>query len=252
MRIKTRAYSIPIMLASLPLWGAAPTSETASFTLSSPAGVPGYALEPGAYTIHVVNHLKDRVILKLDAANDSVHATFIGVQDGKMERPAKGGQVIWANPAADVSYMKGWYFPGDPAAIEFVYPKTAAVAIASANPSPATVPAVDPASEGKVADHTLSQDDMQLLTLWVLSLQQVGATPEIKAERYQLIASANPKPVVSSAIKALPHTASLLPWVWLVGFCSFAAAGLLRIIERYGLALHSQPTGAIAAPSRRE
>jgi len=93
------------------------------------------------------------------------------------------------------------------------------------------VPAVDPASEGKVADSTLSQDDMQLLTLWLLSLEQVGpsdaanAKPGIKAERYTQVASVQ-KPV----IKALPHTASRVPLVWLVGFCSLIAAIMLRWI----------------------
>jgi hypothetical protein len=76
---------------------------------------------------------------------------------------------------------------------------------------------------------------MQLLTLWLLSLEQVGPSgagdtaspkPSIKAERYSQVASVQ-KPV----IKALPHTASRVPLVWLLGFCSLLAAALLRLIE---------------------
>ena len=131
----------------------------------------------------------------------------------------------WANSPDGTPYIKGWYFNGTPSVIEFVYPKDDAVAIAKSNP--AKVPAVDPASEGKVSDNTLSQDDMQLLTLWVLSLEQVGPgnAPSIKAARYEM-ASVSQKP----AIKALPHTASWLPWVWLSGICSLIAAMALRII----------------------
>jgi hypothetical protein len=232
MRMKPLVYCVPVILASLQLWGAVPVNRTADFTLSSPAGIPCYTLEPGSYTIHIVNQLSDRVILKVDGANGSVHATFLGVQNGKIEKAAANGPVRWANPADGVNCLKGWQFAGAPSMIEFVYPKAAAVAIATSNAG--QVPAVDPASEGKVADNTISQDDMQLLTLWVLSLQQVGPSPGIKAERYQLTASVNPKPVVTSAIKALPHSASLIPWLWLVGFCSLMAAVLLRVIALAG------------------
>jgi hypothetical protein len=73
---------------------------------------------------------------------------------------------------------------------------------------------------------------MQLLTLWLLSLEQAGpsgagdtAKPGIKAERYTQVASVQ-KPV----IKAPVHTASRVPLVWLLGFFSLIATALLRLI----------------------
>lgn len=241
MRTKTLAYCLLVLLGAFPLWAAPTVTQAADFTLSSPVNIPGVTLQPGSYSIHVVNHLSDRVILKVDGADGNLHATFIGVQNSRIEKPAKSGPVRWPNPADGANYLKGWYFPGAPGVIEFVYPKAAAVAIATSNP--AKVPAVDPASEGKVSDNTLSQDDMQLLTLWVLSLQQVGPgvpSPGIKAERYQM-ASVGQGPV----IRALPHTASLIPWVWLMGLCSLVSAGLMRVF-----ALQSRP--ATVALFRRE
>jgi hypothetical protein len=224
MKIKALAYCVPMILVAAGLQAAA---QTAKFNLSGPTNIPGTTLEPGAYTIGVVNYLSDRVILKVDGAN-GVHATFLGVRNGSVEKPAAGGPVRWENAADGKNYLKGWYFAGAPSAIEFVYPKEEAVAIATANP--AKVPAVDPGSEGKPTDNTLSQDDMKLLTLWVLSLGEVSgsASPGIKAERYQqaMVASASPKPVV----KSLPHTASLMPWVWLAGIFSLAGAALARWI----------------------
>jgi hypothetical protein len=245
MRIKALVYQMVIFLAPLPLWaGTVPAKEAADFTLSNPSNIPGVKLQPGSYTIHVVNHLSDRVILKVDAAKGGdLHSTFIGVQNGTIKKPARSGPVTWENPADGASYLKGWYFAGAPTVIEFVYPKAEAVAIATSNPE--KVPAVDPASEGKVSDNTLSQDDMQLLTLWVLSLQQVGpgvSSPSIKAERYQLTASVNQKPV----IKALPHTASLMPWMWLLSVCFLMAAGSLRLIV-----LRNRSVPAMATPSRQ-
>jgi hypothetical protein len=211
---------------------AAPSNPSASFTLSTPVHVPGETLKKGDYTIQVLNRLSDRVILQVDDAKGKAKATFIGVPNRDIPNPAERGSVMWANPAGRGTYLKGWSFPDSPVVIEFVYPKAEAVSIATANP--AKVPAVDPASEGKADDQNLSPDDMQLLTLWLLSLQQVGpGAPAggIRAERYQLTASAEYRP----SIKALPHTASLMPLVWMVGFCGIIMAFCqrrLRLMRR--------------------
>jgi hypothetical protein len=225
MRLRPFVSCMLFCLANVALLAASPATPSIDFTLSNTSHIPGATLQPGAYSIHVVNRLLDRVILKVDAANGALHSTFIGVPNDKIQRPAGSGPVKWANSPDGTLYIKGWYFNGSPSVIEFVYPKDEAVAIAKSNP--AKVPAVDPASEGKVSDNTLSQGDMQLLTLWVLSLEQVGPgdAPSIKAARYET-ASVSQKP----PIKALPHTASWLPWVWLISLCSLIAAGALRII----------------------
>src|SRR5271156_4656945 len=225
MRLKTFILCAFLCIFNAALWAAGPANPAADFTISQPSHIPGATLEPGSYTIHVVNRLSDRVILKVDSTKGDLHSTFLGIPNSELQKPASSGPVKWANPADGSQYLKGWYFPGSASVVEFVYPKAEAVAIAMSNPS--KVPAVDPASEGKVTDNTLSQGDMQLLTLWLLSLQQVGpgGAPSIKAARYEM-ASASQKP----AIKALPHTASWLPWVWLTGLCSLIAAGTLRFI----------------------
>jgi hypothetical protein len=226
MRLRTLASWMYLCVVNAAVWAAGPAMPPSNFTISSPTHIPGATLQPGDYSIQIVNRLSDRVILKIDSADGSLHSMFLGIPNGMIEKPASSGPVKWANSAEGASYLQGWYFPASSSVVEFVYPKAEAVAIVKANP--AKVPAVDPASEGKVADNTLSQEDMQLLTLWLLSLEQVGPgdAVSIKAARYQQTASVSQKPV----IKALPHTASWLPWVWLAGLCSLIAAGMLRVI----------------------
>ena len=232
MRLKSVMRCASLCLFSSALWAAGPATPATDFTISNTSHIPGATLEPGSYTIHVVNRLADRVILKVDSAKGNLHLTFLGISNSSIQKPATSGPVKWPNQADGSQYLKGWYFPGSASVVEFVYPKAEAVAIATANP--AKVPAVDPASEGKVTDNTLSQDDMQLLTLWLLSLEQVGpsgtgdtasAKPAIKAVRYSEVASVQ-KPV----IKALPHTASRVPLVWLIGLSSLMTAAILRLI----------------------
>jgi hypothetical protein len=228
MRTRTLVLFLPLLLVVVSLHAAPTANSSANFTLSNPSHIPGTTLKPGDYKIEVVNRLSDRVILRVEDAKGKVHETFLGVPNNEISKPKESGPIPWANPAGKADYLKGWYFPSSRAVIEFVYPKAEAVSIATANP--AKVPAVDPASQGMVADKTLSQDDMQLLTLWLLSLQEVGpGAPAggIKAERYQLTSNVPYKP----SIKALPHTASWMPVVWIAGFCTLLAAFCLRRIR---------------------
>ena len=215
-----------IVFAAAPILAAPPAKGPSSFTVSSPSAIPGTVLDPGSYTIRVINRLSDRVILRIDGGN--IHATFLGIPDTQIEKPSVAGPVRWAATSSSPGYLRGWYFAGMPSVIEFVYPKATALAIASANPSP--VPAIDPASEGRVTDNTLSQNDMQLLTLWLLSVEKVKSgdqAPAIKAVRYQT-ASSEQKPLV----KVLPHTASLMPVLWLTGLFSVIAAVSMRVVLR--------------------
>ncbi len=74
---------------------------------------------------------------------------------------------------------------------------------------------------------------MQLLTLWMLSVQQVGGygqAPTVKAERYQTVAMVSHKPVLN----AIPHTGSLQPVVWLMALIAMVSAVVLRWYRRFG------------------
>ena len=243
-------------------FAADPTGATANFTVTQQTRVPGDVLKPGDYTIRVVDHLSDRLIVRVDSVNGKTHSTFLGLQDASVNKPSAPGVVTWENASQKTTYLKGFLFPNMNSVVEFVYPKADAVAIAKSNQS--KVPAIDPASEGKVADKSLSKDDMEVVTLWLLSATTVGpndAAPAIKAEKYQQVASNEPPPpptqgmdqarqtpsaITSSdasgatanssaaatpvraprarkpVVAALPHTGSSMPLIWI-----FAALSLL-------------------------
>ena len=240
-----------------------PTGATATFTVTQQTKVPGETLKPGDYTIRIVDHLSDRLIVRVDSANGKTHSTFLGLQNADVSRPSSPGAVTWDNTSERSTYLKGFLFPNMNSVVEFVYPKTEAVAIAKSNQS--KVPAIDPASEGKVADKSLSKDDMEVVTLWLLSSTTVGpndTTPAIKAEKYQQVASNEPPPQPAQQVQqsrdtslaggaesgpaptpvrvprarkpvvtALPHTASAMPLVWLAGVLSLLGALTIRVMR---------------------
>jgi LPXTG-motif cell wall-anchored protein len=208
-----------------PLVATGAVGSTNKFTVTQAEEVPGMTLEPGSYTIHIVDHLSERYVVRVDDPKSGTHSTFLAVENSAIAKPDAPGQVAWTNPSDGKTYLRGWLFRGEPAVLEFVFPKDAAVAIAKSNAS--KVPAIDPASEGKSAEiKGLSQSDLELVNLWLLSSTHVGPgdAGTISAEHYKQVASVQ-KPKVGK----LPQTGSSLPLIALFGVFSLIGASFLRL-----------------------
>lgn len=214
MTVKAVFKAALLFLAPLSLMAAA--LPQAQFTLSEKTLVPGSTLSPGSYSIQVLDQLKDRYIVRIDATQGGSNATFIGIKPKGTLGALKHGAVSWGSGPDGESALRGFSFGGSKA-IEFVYPKNDAVALAKANGKP--VAAVDPESEGHSPQLSgLSQEDMQLITLWVLTPTHVG--PGIQAAKLSQVASAEPP------VKSLPHTASDTPLVFICAMLSLAGAAM--------------------------
>jgi hypothetical protein len=160
-----------------------------------------------------VLHLSGRYVMRVEGLKVGTQYSFLALPNPEIAKPAVPGLVVWNHAADGKHYLRGWYFPGAPSVLEFVYPKAEAVAIAKSNQ--ATVPAIDPASEGRpVTIQGLSKSDLELVTLWLLTPTKVGPgdSAGIAAKRYSNIASVERKPVISR----LPQTGSNLPFIVLL------------------------------------
>jgi hypothetical protein len=227
--MQNRWFLLLMMLFAVPtVWGATGTTN-ARFSVPSQTLIPGQTLPAGSYTIQVVDRLSDRMIVRVAPARGKAF-TFLALPSSSLSKPAAAGPIVVKGGADAKAALRGFLFP-DGTIAEFVYPKATAVSLAKANDT--TVPAIDPASEGRVDAPQLSKDDLQMVTLWMLSPVPVGpndAGPGVKAERYRQVASAKvpPAPKSRPAVAVLPHTASDLPVILLLGFSSLTAAALLR------------------------
>lgn len=238
-----------------------------NFTVQKRTQIPGEVLKPGTYTIHVVDHIRDRIVVEVDGAGGKDHKLFLAVptQTGLV------GPVAWEKGPAGTTAMKGFNFP-DGMAVEFVYPKATAVELAKANDAP--VVAVDPDSEGKPEVAKMSADDRRIVSLWLLSLTKTGPddkTPAIAAKHYEPseaqqgtearntsqpasapaatppaneTASVSEPPAPRPAYHApkrkpvvavLPHTASNVPLIGLAGIGALLLGGLLMLRRRFSL-----------------
>lgn len=207
-----------------------PSGSSTRFNIATPTDVPNKTLVPGNYTIRIVDHLRDRMIIRV-ARQGTDEATFLALPVSGLPKTGKPGPITLAGSDGRQA-LRGFSFP-DGTLAEFVFPKSDAVAIAKMNNT--TVPAIDPASEGRVASADLPAADLQMVTLWMLTPTKVGpndASPSIKAARYKqagLVASLQmPKP--KAVVAVLPHTAGFSPMVLLAA--ALALLGGLFLTSR--------------------
>jgi len=242
---------------------------SAPLYLDAKTTIPGHVLDPGTYSIRILDHLKDRYILRVDDSSGRPLATFIGLHNPEFEPFVAlhhQGPILWtAAPKGSVA-IRGFSFPGGNT-LEFVYPKDEAVALAKLNTY--SVPAIDPESEGRKPDPKLTPEDREVVTLWMLEATRVGPkneTPAIEAKRFVApaepaattqvarneppeapspvrAASSRPAPPVSDAsvparvskvktkpvASSLPQTGSDLPLLALSSLGMLMAAGSLRL-----------------------
>ena len=257
-------------LATGALAMAAPVLK-ATFSISKRTQVPGDTLRPGTFSIQILDHLTDRMVVRVEDATGRQQALFLAIPHPGLAGANTSGALTWKADLDGIAALRGFAFPSG-YTVEFVYPKTQAAGLAKVNAD--RVVAIDPDSEGRPALRKMSSEDMQMITLWMLSLTTVGPqskTPAILAERYESHAPAavqmasttpaeptqgssrtvaspppaqvaklvkpdvasgraiSPKPVNRRpAISSLPHTASNLPLVLLIGLLSLFGVGLVR------------------------
>jgi hypothetical protein len=238
--MKLRFFAMALLFAALPGLSMAADTSSAQFNLQQSTMAPGTVLQPGTYSIRVVDHLQDRYLVSIEGKGKGSRAMFIAVPSKTLS--GHSGVINWATAPGSAAALRGFVFKNGPAPLEFVYPKDEAVSLAKANGL--EVLAVDPASEGKPSELAqLTNNDMQIVTLWMLTPEKVNAQAgdvKISAAKYQaknMPPSDQQMAVLDkpAILKRLPHTASMLPILMLVGAFAAIVAGLLRLRRVFGV-----------------
>lgn len=260
-----------VACSALLLTAGAATAQTTSdratiVTFSGPVSIPGKTLPAGTYTFKLADSPADRHIVQVfDKEQTNILATILAVPADRTE--AEGDPVITfkETPADRPPAVRYWYYAGERAGNEFVYPKSQAMMIARA--SGESVMSVDsestdiedwkkgtptrvtaemaqssqPAAPSQpmtqpTTTPTTTPDQPQ--TTAPMTAQPTAPTPapdQPQAAAPTTAPSASDRPLGTSgrADKSeLPHTASEMPAVGLIGVFALAGALLLRVARR--------------------
>ncbi len=193
------ALVVSSSLVSAGFASAQSASQSQNVTLNEKVKIPGASLKPGDYTFSVEDRLEDRAIVRITAQDQSKHYLVLTVPSAKLPQAGNDGLVRFNVNGKDQA-LRGWACSGCTPGLEFVYPKAEAAKLTDQTAEP--VLAVDPTYDKLPAN--LSADDMKVVTLWLLSPEQLTANNRgkgVKAEKY----ASTVQPVAPAQTAALPE-----------------------------------------------
>jgi len=187
-------------------------------------------LAPGKYVMALVDSLSDRHIVRVFAEDEkTVITTVLAIPNYRLRPTGKTVLQYWEVPAGQPKALRAWFYPGDNFGQEFAYHKSTAVQIAAYVKTP--VPAIE--------IDTTAAEELKTAPLVIVDesgkageLAQTAPPPQPAVqEQVQTAERQEPAPVAAPQ-EALPHTASSLPLLGLVGLVSLALFAALGFRSR--------------------
>ena len=129
---------LPAAAAAKPLYpaagpGIAAPGTVSQFQVTDKTEVPGHTLKPGSYSITVVDHLTDRMVLRVDGSDGKQEAIFLAIPGtNSLSAQGSAGPLDMKAGKGAHAALRGFRFQ-DGSTAEFVYPKAEAVSLAKAN-----------------------------------------------------------------------------------------------------------------------
>jgi hypothetical protein len=166
--------------AATGVWAADPSQQ---ITTNAKVKIPGSDLNPGTYTFAVEDRLNDRAIVRITSQDGNKHFLVLTVPNPKLQTTPGSELIYFFSDKGGDQVLHGWNCPGCTEPLEFVYPKAEAAKITDRTAE--SVLAVDPTYD-KLPVH-LSEDDMKVVTLWLLSPERITAAHKgsgVAAEKY--------------------------------------------------------------------
>lgn len=230
-RIKVGAMAFCLCVGVLAAHSSARASESdrkTSLTFDQPVEVPGVGaqiLPAGTYVFKIVGDEGDRDIVQIsNQAEDHVFTTILAIPNYRLRATDKTVMTFKERGEGQPEAIRAWFYPGRSWGEEFVYPKARALELAKIVNQPvlATPVALPAQVEAlKVAPIVAVKP----------TGEEVAAAEVVQAPPVE-IANNAPAPA-DPAPAELPHTASQLPLVGLVGLLSLGGCfGLFYLSKR--------------------
>jgi hypothetical protein len=109
------------------------------FTFSGPVAVPGATLPAGKYLFRLPTTISSgerHVMQVLSSDGKTSYAMFFGISANRTDYPTKPEVRFMETAVGTPSAVKTWWYPGDKAGYEFVYPKEQARLLAKGTGEP--------------------------------------------------------------------------------------------------------------------
>jgi hypothetical protein len=213
-------------------------NKKTTLTVNEPIRVPSccnpehsVTLQPGKYVIELVDSSSDRHIVRVFAEDGTtVITTMLAIPNYRLNVTDKSAFSFWEVPAGQTKAMRAWFYPGDNFGQEFAYPKDVAVEIAAFVKAPVPVVEVATDAELKTAKVVVAQPT-GIVVEPIAVAAYVPPTPVATLVADAPVATPN-APAATVEAAELPHTASPMPLIGLLGLLSTAGFLLSGLRKR--------------------
>lgn len=182
-------------------------------------------LEPGTYVWRLLDSNSDRHIVQIfDKDQRHLEETILAIPNYRLQPTGDSRFSFWETPPGVPKAVRAWFYPGDNFGQEFKYPKKLVAELASAVPTPIPTEYKEPESAPPAAAATPAPQPEQPAA--------AAPAPEPAPQPTPEAAPANPAPAPEQSTNTLPHTASNLPLIGLLGLVSLGFAGLVSLASK--------------------
>lgn len=237
-RVATTVLGLALMGAlSAPGVKAGEWNKKSVITFSGPVEIPGVhqtgwgVLPAGTYVFKILDSQSDRHIVQIfDKDETQVYATILAIPNYRLKATDKTIMTFSERPAGQPEALRAWFYPGRNWGEEFVYSKAMALDLAkTTNTAVLYTPAELPV---EVVEPIKSAEEPVVVELKKAPVMAVKPT----GEDVELAAVVTPPPAeiapVQVAAAELPHTASPMGLIALLGLLSLGGALALRLMQK--------------------
>jgi hypothetical protein len=196
-------------------------------TVNQPFEIPGTILPAGTYIVKLVDIAGERHVVRfLSEDGKKVYATLIGIPDYRLEPTDKTAITFYESDLNRPRPLHNWFYPGHLFGIEFAYPKTRAVEIATATEEPVVA--------FKEPEFVFREEPAPVTVEELLEEPLVEVTPggeEVAiSETYpEFTPTPEPELDIETFARELPRTATPFPVLGLVGLLAAGVASAIRL-----------------------
>lgn len=93
-------------------------------TIDAPLQLPTITLQPGTYTVKLLESQSNRHIVGIWDKDGMKHmTTILAIPNYRLKPTGKSQFTMWETPAGQPAALRAWFYPGDNFGQEFAYPK---------------------------------------------------------------------------------------------------------------------------------
>jgi hypothetical protein len=232
-----------LSVALMPTIQADTWNKKTVFTATEPVQLPTIVLQPGTYVLKLMDSSSDRHIVQVfDSTDQHLITTVLAIPNYRLRRTGKTEFQFWEVPAGQPKALRAWFYPGDVVGDEFAYPKNMSTQIAAFTKTTVPTTTYTESTEGlaksavNTVDKSGSSKDLDKETYARTEpavAEPAPAPAPAPAPEPAVIAQNEPAPSPAPARvdtpaqpaepPALPHTATAIPAIGLIGLLSLAA-----------------------------